>query len=85
VCVWCVQDLCERHEKGVVVEHQKTIQKLNQYKKKTNTMSHSHSAVSAATQNCTFNVAHFLVPWLRYDYVETGPRLGRLEGSYWGP
>jgi len=44
VCL--VQDLCERHEKGVVSEHQKTMQKLNQYKKKTNAVSHSHSAVS---------------------------------------
>ena len=44
----CMQDLCERHEKGVVTEHQKTIQKLNQYKKKGVTVPHSHSSVSTA-------------------------------------
>lgn len=28
------QDLCERHEKGVLSEHQRAIQKMGQYKKK---------------------------------------------------
>jgi len=46
IACW-MQDLCERHEKGVVSEHQKTILKLNQYKKKTNAVPHSHSAVSS--------------------------------------
>jgi len=41
-----MQDLCERHDKGVVSEHQKAIQKLSQYKKKSNAVPHSHSAVS---------------------------------------
>ena len=49
-----MQDLCERHEKGVVSEHQKTIQKLNQYKKKTNAVYHSHSAVSQNTSHRIF-------------------------------
>jgi len=31
----CVsQDLCERHEKGVLNDHQRALQKLGQYKKR---------------------------------------------------
>ena len=30
----CPQDLCERHEKGVLNEHQRAIQKMGHYKKR---------------------------------------------------
>ena len=29
-----LQDLCDRHEKGVLLDHQRAIQKMGQYKKK---------------------------------------------------
>jgi hypothetical protein len=29
-----LQDLCDRHEKGLLTEHQRAIQKMGQYKKK---------------------------------------------------
>lgn len=33
-CQFFTQDLCERHEKGVLQDHQRAIAKMGQYKKK---------------------------------------------------
>lgn len=34
IVIFFPQDLCERHEKGVLQDHQRAIAKMGQYKKK---------------------------------------------------
>ncbi len=45
-----LQDLCDRHEKGVLNDHQRALQKLGQYKKKKMSATVNSSEVGAVEQ-----------------------------------
>ncbi len=51
-----LQDLCERHEKGVLNDHQRALQKMGQYKKKKMT---AQNKDAGEVSYCVKNIQNF--------------------------
>ena len=68
------QDLCERHEKGVLNDHQRALQKMGQYKKKRMSATVQGPAEVGGTFRSSLHSSNFipLVPDIRnsLDYCQ---------------